>query len=362
MKIVEIIPKLDIGGAEVFVSSLSVELSKKHEVFLISFDKPSEEFIKKYNFNNLNLIFLNKRKGFDINLIFNLFIQLTRINPDIIHTHLHCLDYALFSSIFLRKVKFYHTIHNLAHTQGNIYTRLSRLPFLFFKRIKLISISKVIDESVKSTYYTNSNCIILNGSNDKSKEIVKDTSPFIIDIFNRKHNIKKDTNIFINLARITFQKNQINLIEAFKNKPNSVCILIGPIDENYLKKEELKDISKNLIVVGPKIDVTKYFTISNFLILPSLYEGLPIAILEAMSIGVIPVCTGVGGVLEVIENNTNGIIIKSPSIHDISSAITYSEELTEKERLNMSKKAIEDFNLKFSMVKCANNYLKLFNE
>lgn len=362
MKIVQIIPKLDIGGAEVFVSSLSVELSKKHEVFIISFDQPSINFIKNFNFNNIKLIYLQKKRGLDIRLFFDLYRQLFYIKPDVIHTHLHCLDYTLFSSIFLGKVKFFHTIHNIANTQGNIYSRLFRLPFFFFKRIKPITISKTVDLSFRNFYFCSNSQIIYNGTTDKSNEIENDYSSEIIDIFNRKHSTVNYSNIFINLARITFQKNQKNLIEAFKNNTNSLCILIGPIDENYIVKEDLKKISKNIIVVGPTFNVSKYLKIGDFLILPSLYEGLPISILEAISTGLIPVCTGVGGVLEVIEDRINGFIIKSPSISDISIAINHCEELTKKERLTISKNAIENFNSIFSMEICTNNYLKVFNE
>ena len=234
--------------------------------------------------------------------------------------------------------------------------------FFFFKRIKAVTISQLVDKSFKSYYFTNNSHIIYNGSYSLELEQNKICSSDLIDIFNKKHDLKKFSNIFVNVARITEQKNQKNLIKAFTNKVDSVCLLIGPIDKSYFEEIDIKNLPNNIILIGPTTNVLKYLNQADFLILPSLYEGLPISILEAISLGLIPVCTAVGGVLEVIKHNINGIIIKSPSVSDISSAIKYCENLSEERKTYLSLNAKENFNLKFSINFCLNNYLKLFNE
>ena len=57
-------------------------------------------------------------------------------------------------------------------------------------------------------------------------------------------------------------------------------------------------------------------------VLPSLYEGLPISLLECMSYGLVPVTTNVGSIGEYVENGTNGLLLKVKDSHSIVEAIT----------------------------------------
>ena len=56
--------------------------------------------------------------------------------------------------------------------------------------------------------------------------------------------------------------------------------------------------------------------------LPSYYEGLPMSLLESMSFGVVPVCTNVGSVSEVVENGKNGLFAGVHSSRDIAAQIS----------------------------------------
>jgi glycosyltransferase involved in cell wall biosynthesis len=56
-------------------------------------------------------------------------------------------------------------------------------------------------------------------------------------------------------------------------------------------------------------------------VLPSLYEGMPIALLESMSFGLVPVVTSVGSVSDVVTDGRNGIILKRQSPQEIATAV-----------------------------------------
>lgn len=61
---------------------------------------------------------------------------------------------------------------------------------------------------------------------------------------------------------------------------------------------------------------------SDVLVMPSFYEGLPIALLESMSFGVVPVVTEVGSIGEYVMNGENGIIVETKNAISIVNAIT----------------------------------------
>jgi glycosyltransferase involved in cell wall biosynthesis len=60
---------------------------------------------------------------------------------------------------------------------------------------------------------------------------------------------------------------------------------------------------------------------SDAFLLPSFFEGLPIALLEAMSFGLVPITTNVGSIKHVVSNDNNGMIVKTHSWEDITDAV-----------------------------------------
>lgn len=55
--------------------------------------------------------------------------------------------------------------------------------------------------------------------------------------------------------------------------------------------------------------------------LPSIWEGLPVTLLEAFSVGCIPICSNVGGIPDVVSSGYNGILSSSPSEEDYYQAM-----------------------------------------
>lgn len=120
-----------------------------------------------------------------------------------------------------------------------------------------------------------------------------DTSKFKFNEKNRKKYRKKfdldDKIVFGNIGRFHFQKNHTFIIKIFnevlKKRPNSILLLIGQgEDEEKIKKQvkELK-IEDNVIFLGLRNDVDKLMQAMDVLIFPSLFEGLPLVLVEAQA-------------------------------------------------------------------------------
>ncbi|MGQ0541881.1 MAG: glycosyltransferase family 4 protein, partial [Blastocatellia bacterium] len=91
------------------------------------------------------------------------------------------------------------------------------------------------------------------------------------------------------------------------------------IDEYGLKGSFLPVLSED--VGGDRIDVLRFFRLADAFALPSLVEGLPIALLEAMALGLPSISTNVYAIPEAIKNLETGILIEAGDSETLAKAI-----------------------------------------
>ena len=123
--------------------------------------------------------------------------------------------------------------------------------------------------------------------------------------------------IIVSVGRLTEQKNFKMLINAFydlyKNYPIYKLIIYGEGPLRYNLQSQIKDLDleNNVELPGFFTDVNDRIRKASIFVLPSNYEGISNAMLEAMALGIPTICTDcpVGGASMVIQNNVNGILI-----------------------------------------------------
>jgi glycosyltransferase involved in cell wall biosynthesis len=181
----------------------------------------------------------------------------------------------------------------------------------------------------------------------------------IIDEFKRLK-IHKNIPIFIHVARCNPLKNQQRLFNVFERLQNEsyefLLLCIGRGYERYTSK--FKD-NKQIKILGEKNNVGDFLALSDYFVLSSDFEGLPLSLLEAMSVGVIPISTPVGGVKDVIIDGKNGYLCKEisdESLYDkIKQILEHQEGI---DRISI----INNFKECYSMEICAKQYYLLYNE
>jgi glycosyltransferase involved in cell wall biosynthesis len=187
-------------------------------------------------------------------------------------------------------------------TQKPLYQFIAKT---LFKHSKEVVVLSNIEQQALQNLYGYSSATLLANSVDTSKYKAK----------NKIFNQSKPVLLF--LGRITESKGIEDIVEAFillKNKLDFRFILCGagPL-ENYFKikcKEILDgDFEFRGVVSGrEKINV---INTADFFILPSRYgEGLPMALLETMAAGVVPVVTDDASMKFVIQNEINGMLVE----------------------------------------------------
>lgn len=172
------------------------------------------------------------------------------------------------------------------------------------------------------------------------------------DSIKKKLSIKNDIKIVLYVGQLNPLKGLNYLIESIPRildkQKNIYFFLIGTgSHKKYLNNLCLqKNIQNNVLFLGAmdKSQLIEWYSIADIFVLPSLSEGRPIVIYEAMSCELPIIATDVGGVSEQVENGYNGFIVKPRDSRALTDRIVYlleNEVLRKNMGRNSRKRIIE---------------------
>jgi glycosyltransferase involved in cell wall biosynthesis len=129
------------------------------------------------------------------------------------------------------------------------------------------------------------------------------------------------------VGRLIYRKGVDILVEAWK-RVVSICSDVhlaiagdGPEFKNLKRLAETLNLGEKVTFLGRIENVHKILQVSDFFVFPSRQEGLANAMLEAMASGLPIVATSIDGIIDVIKDGTNGILVKSNSSQELADAL-----------------------------------------
>ncbi|MBM3253452.1 MAG: glycosyltransferase family 4 protein [Candidatus Omnitrophica bacterium] len=136
-------------------------------------------------------------------------------------------------------------------------------------------------------------------------------------------NLTKDMFIIGIIGRLSKEKGHRYLLMALKDIPSAVLLIIGngPLEKQLKKMAVRLKIKERVIFLGFRHDVNSLIAAIDIFVLPSLTEGLPLALLEAMAAEKPIIASNVGGIPNVIKDGETGILIKPKNPTLIEKAI-----------------------------------------
>ena len=150
-----------------------------------------------------------------------------------------------------------------------------------------------------------------------------------------------------------------------KNNIKFTYTIVGvDLDEELHFQRKQLDLIDEVIFV-PKLafnDVTLKLRNSDFLLLPSLEEGIANVVLEAMAIGTIVISTDCGGMKEVVKHKENGFLVPVRNSLDMANAIQEANRLSDTERLKMLMLARQQIEKNHNTKKMIHTMLTLYNQ
>lgn len=282
---------------------------------------------------------------------------------DLIHSHLPW-------SGFLGRIVYQRTKLPVIYTEHNIQERyhiatkiLNKLSFNY--QDLAIGVSEDSSQSI----YKNINPkvkvrTVLNGVNTEyfQKNIGKGNR------IRKEFSIPDDACVIGNIAVFREQKAIPDWLRAFKiihqNHPEVYGLLVGAGPKEDEVKALIKEynLEKRVILPGLQTDTVAYFSAIDIFMMSSAFEGLPIALLEAMSMQCAVVSTKAGGVVEVVENNKSGVLC---DVGNYSCLAKKASELIldlnkrEKFQLAARERVIDNFSLRRMVDELENIYLDI---
>lgn len=172
---------------------------------------------------------------------------------------------------------------------------------------------------------------------------------------------EKGAVVFTAIGRLSKEKGVdclINALPLMKTK-NYFCVIVGSgPEEDVIKKEAVKlGVTEKIIFLGYRKDVLNILSQVDFLVQPSLQEGLPLTPIEAFSKARPVIGTDIDGTREIVKDGINGFLVTPGDSGALANAI---DRMCRIKRDDFEKMAINTYQEKYSYTVFAQNYIDFY--
>jgi len=368
--VVHIIWNIDvIGGAERMVVNIASGFKRYRggDLSVISICGNGESHYSKILYElGIKLIFMKPmlKRAFNPEITFKLMKILKNLSPDIIHTHLWGASFHGFLCAKLLGKPIITHEHNVLVERKWFWNVFDRLSFGF--RNKIIACSWPVYfsllKNLKIGANENNMVVIENCINEN--QLLENT-----DKINKRKELEidKDDFVFINVGSLTEQKGQKYLIEAFYKifceYKNVKLIIVGDgrLRKNLEHQTNKIKLSSKIRFLGNRKDIPDLLYASDVFVLSSLWEGLPMVLLETMYLGLVIIVTKVGVMEEIITEKVTGLLAIPGNVDSLYEKMKFSIENKE-ETKNFIPRAQNLVRNKYTNKIYINNLISLYKQ
>ena len=317
-KIVLVITRSDIGGAQNHVLSLIEEFHQRYQIVLVA---GSEGFLaQSVSALGLKVIILNELDSYNpLKAIWKLKAILTEESPNLVHTHSSLASFYGRAAAKLCGLKVLYTVHGwhfaseLNPIKWGIKVGLERC----FRSLTdhWIAVSE-FDRQLGnrfSLFKSEKTDVIANGI--KSTPINRD--------FGKSDNIDKPLEVVF-VGRSTYQKNCAAALKVLAQAQQNVNLTmfasggqISILQEEHSRSPEKHRIKLILNEPNAALEMDKF----SVMLATSRYEGMPLGVIEAMRSGLAIISTDVCGMNELIADGENGYLFKQADIKGMANQL-----------------------------------------
>lgn len=364
MKVMQVVPSIDFGGAELMAVNLARGLRDRGiSVSLVSLYDCSVGPLRTMIDTDLRGVAyesLGKRVGFDPKIVGRLREAIRRHEVELVHSHQHALRYVLAARFAAGRRGHVHTLHTPEHAQrtlvNDLLHRISRLT-----AVKTVAVAPQVAASYTEAGRFDELSVVPNGV---------DTNRFRPDrtagaTWRAEWGLPDSALVFVCVARFHPLKNHEVLIRAFaalaRTRPDVSLVLAG--DGPTRGAMELAagslGVGDRVRFLGATTRVADVLAGSDVFVLASRWEGNPVSVLEAMAVGLPVVAPRVGGIGDVVRTAVDGILYEAgdePGLHGAMAALADSVEL----RRALGRSARKRVVTSFSVETMVDGYLAIY--
>ena len=325
IKVLQCIRQGKIGGGESHLLSLveNIDRSRFDPVVLSFTEGPMIDRLVKMGVNS-HIIYTEK--PFDFTKWGKVKKLLQEEKADLIHAHGTRANSNVIWAARSLNIPVIYTVHGWSfHDDQNPLVRKLRIlgeRYLTARSNVNISVSESNKASGKKHLQKFESVVVNNGIDQKKYAPGSEGN----DI-RKELGISPDIILVLFIARFTHQKQPLQLIRAFGEAaasfPQMHLLMVGEGEQKEAALQLVKEQGngKHITFLPFRQDVPDLLAAGDIFVLPSLWEGLPIGLLEAMSMGKAIIATRVDGTSEIIMNNENGLLTEPGNTADLSSSL-----------------------------------------
>lgn len=346
MKIMQVITRSELGGAQTVVVQLANYLCQQHSVVLVAgegdgkmWDMLSKDVIKEHCPHLQRSVSLIN----DVRAMMELRKLYKKHKPDVIH--LHSSKAGSLGRLILPTKKIVYTVH------GFDSVRIAHRRFLPIERTlqhlcsAIVGVSNYDQKHLVEDGITRNVSTIYNGIAQPNMANNRDISEF-----------KLYDKVVLTIARVNAQKNHELFIDVARLLPQYGFIWIG--NNEAVTHPDM--LPANCHFVGNIANAGAYCSLADIFMLASNYEGLPMVIIEAMSFGKPIVASDVGGVSEIVRNDINGYALPNDA-HTFASKIEAILENKDKYK-SLCDNSLRIFRNELTVERMAEGYMNIYNQ
>ena len=375
-KILQVIPAMEMGGAEIGTVEISSYMKKKGWDVIVASSGGS--LVKKLNLRDINHIKLPLNSKNPLIIFFNIFKIawiIKKYKVKIVHVRSRAPAWsAYYACSMFRGIKLISTVHG-AYDNQNIFKKIYNS--IMLRSVKIIAISNYIKNYLLKNY---------KFSKKKMEKIVVIPRGVDLERFNTKNVNFKRLFFLSNLwdlpdgipvilfpSRIAPFKGHKTLLKAIsllkkESEIKFICLMTGLPKKNSNYVSEINSIiednglSEYVKFTGLCADMPAAYKISDIVVSPANKpEGFGRIIIESQSMNVPVIASAHGGSLELIKNNYNGLLFKPNNEHDLADKLKYLLFLSKNERDMIIKRANVLVRKKYNINKMCDLNFKLYN-
>ncbi len=310
MRIAHLITSLSCGGAEKQLLALCTKLQDEHSV-QVGVLKDGGELFNHFQEGGIQVHEFHHRDAWDITVILAIRKWLRSFRPDIIHTHLFKADvYGGFAAASLKVPQLCTKWNEDQYLKNPFVALLGRMASKHTFRI--IAVSEAVRSFlVKEAGFNTGDITVIYPGIEQNVSAKRATSQFLR---------------FGIVARLAPQKGHTILLKAFaqalKENPGMRLLIFGsgPLEEDLRIQARDLNLCDATTFFGSVLNTDEIYSQIDVLLLPSLWEGAPIVLLESMIRGIPPIATTVGGVPEIVTSDC-GILIPPNNAEALTNSI-----------------------------------------
>jgi glycosyltransferase involved in cell wall biosynthesis len=346
MRIAFLIPSLTIGGAEKAVSLLSTELSYEHDTYIMLLQKKVQFPFKGH------VYVISQEDSFQgrLHSYVSYFKLLKLINPDVVIsllTKAHTMN-ALVPAKVKKRLIWVQNFPTYHHFRNKIVSLQNLLKWLtIYKRVdRILAASSLLAHKLTMLYRLDGKkvSVLYNPVNINEIETLKR-----YPVSNAEWGYFGSPT-YVNVGRLTWQKGQWHLIRSFKEVSKELkdakLIIIGGGKMKIFLHSLIKklDLNNKVNLFGPTSNPYRLMGRSDVFVFPSVKEGLPISLIEALACGLTVISSDCpSGPREILTSDTPhddrplkepefaqyGILMPTPDgvLRDHTQALTWCEKM-----------------------------------